>query len=306
MNEGIFRKNGLDVDVCVSQGDVNDLKRIVGIEAPTAYRCKPNRRPAPIVISGGEGMPFVRRFEANSQPDGRDWVTLATFQNRTNYTLIARKDITQPEQLRGKRIAIKGQFNIMDFQALLFTNAMGWKVGQDVTLMISDEDLTLDGLRSGKFDAYICGEALPAWQAAQMDYKPLIDFKQWKIPMSSSGVNVDRAWLRDNREAARRFIKSVVEAIAIMKQDRRAAFRAMAKYYGITDPKMQEFLYSSWDFPAKPYPSVEGLRVAKALYAGHPGLRDEEFRNARVEDSIDDSFIRELDQSGYIDSLYKR
>jgi hypothetical protein len=92
----------------------------------------------------------------------------------------------------------------------------------------------------------------------------------------------------------------------VVKQDRQAFYRALAKYYNITDRKMQEFFYSTWDFPAKPYPAVEGLRNAKVLFDGYPGLRAEDFRKAKVEDYIDDSFIRELDQSGYIDSLYKK
>src|ERR1700676_1135572 len=98
----------------------------------------------------------------------------------------------------------------------------------------------------------------------------------------------------------------MVDAIAMMKQDKQTAFRAMAKYYGITDPQMQANFYSTWDFPAKPYPAVEGLRIAQKLYATFPGLRSDDLKNAKIEDYIDDSFIRELDQSGYIDSLYKK
>ena len=304
-NEGIYRKNGLDVDQCVSLGDVKDLKRILGIDAPTQYRCKPDRAPAPITIGGG--MPsFLNQFLANSPRTEVKRVILATVQDRTDYALIARKDITVPEQLRGKRIAFTGTFNILGYQALLFAKAMGWEPGRDVTFVL-DASGTIEGLNSGKFEAYIAGVGLPEWQAIhQMGYKPLIDFNNWKIPMCSSSVNADAAWLKDNRETARRFIKSMVDAIAMIKQDKRPAFRAMAKYYGITDPKMQEYFYSTGDFPAKPYPAVEGLKNAKVQFAGNPGLRNDDLKNARIEDYIDDSFVRELDQSGYIDSLYKK
>src|ERR1044071_6798370 len=65
LNEGIYLKNGLDVDQCMPQGDVDDLKRLLGIEAPTAYRCKPGGPPPPIGLSGGQPA-FVSHFETNN------------------------------------------------------------------------------------------------------------------------------------------------------------------------------------------------------------------------------------------------
>jgi ABC-type nitrate/sulfonate/bicarbonate transport system substrate-binding protein len=306
LNEGIYKKNGLDVDQCVPQNDVSSLKSIAGIDAPMEYRCKPGGAPSPITIAGGMPVSFMSQFEINDAgtvPAKR--LILATVQDRTNSPLIARKDIILPEQLRGKRIAFTGTFNILGYQALLFVKAMGWEPGRDVTFVV-DSSGTIEGLNSGKFEAFIAGEGLPLWQALQMGYKPLIDLKDWKIPMTSSSVNVDAAWLKDNRETARRLIKSMVDAIATVKHDKRTVFRAMTKYYGITDPKMLDFFYDAWDFPAKPYPDVDGLQNAKVQFAGNPKLRYDDLKNARIEDYIDDSFVRELDQSGYIDSLYKK
>jgi len=303
LNEGIYKKNGLDVDQCMPQGDVEDLKQIAGIEAPTQYRCKPGGAPSPIGLSGGQPA-FLAHFQT-SNTSRRKRVILATLQDRTNYVIFARKDITVPEQLRGKRLAITSPFNILGFQALVFTRAMGWEPDKDITF-VQDPSGTNEGLLSGKFDAYIAGEGLPLWQALQAGQKPLIEFKYWKIPMASSSIHVEEAWLQNNRETARRFVKAMVDTIAVVKKDKQAFFRALARYYNITDRKMQEFFYNTWDFPAKPYPAIEGLRNAKVLFGGYPGLRNEEFRKARVEDYIDDSFVRELDRTGYIDSLYKK
>ena len=41
LNEGIYKKNGLDVDQCMPAGDVTDIKEATGIEVPLEYRCKP-------------------------------------------------------------------------------------------------------------------------------------------------------------------------------------------------------------------------------------------------------------------------
>lgn len=305
--EGIYKKNGLDVDQCIPQGTINDMKRILNVTAPTQYTCKPGGARSPFSLSGGTPAflgqtvdpATLAKSRIRAEGDAVKSVNLATVQERTNYVLFARKDITLPEQLKGKRIGFTGRLNILQFQALLFAKAMGWEPDKDITL-VEDPAGTIEGITSGRVDAFIAGEG-PEWQALKAGYKPLIDFRTWKVPMASSSVNADRAWLKDNRETARRFIKSLVDTIALIRKDKQVAFRTMAKYYNITDPEMQQFFYGAWEFPAKPYPAVEGLRNVKVMYREiYP-----ELDKYKVEDFVDDSFIRELDTSGYIDRLYK-
>ena len=50
--------------------------------------------------------------------------------------------------------------------------------------------------------------------------------------------------------------------------------------------------------PAKQYPTVEGLKTILAS--------DAKAKGAKVEDFVDLRFIKELDDSGYIDKLYNR
>ncbi len=52
--------------------------------------------------------------------------------------------------------------------------------------------------------------------------------------------------------------------------------------------------------PAKPYPAIDGIKKTMELYDSL------NMRMHKPEDFYDDHFIRELDQSGFIDSLYKR
>ena len=112
-------------------------------------------------------------------------------------------------------------------------------------------------------------------------------------------MNVSRAWLKDNPEATRRFIKSTVEMIALVKRNKQAAFNATAKWYNVADPEKQEHFYREIsNLPRKPYPSVEGIKKVMEIYNYH------EMRKYQPEDFYDDSFVRQLDQSRYIDSLY--
>ncbi len=51
--------------------------------------------------------------------------------------------------------------------------------------------------------------------------------------------------------------------------------------------------------PRKPYPPYEGIKRVMEVYDSH------EMRKYTSEHFYDDSFVRELDESGYIDSLYQ-
>jgi hypothetical protein len=62
--------------------------------------------------------------------------------------------------------------------------------------------------------------------------------------------------------------------------------------------KTWENMQSEAVLPKKQYPSLEGIKTILANQSkGNP---------AKPEDFVDSSFIRELDQSGYIDALYKK
>lgn len=54
--------------------------------------------------------------------------------------------------------------------------------------------------------------------------------------------------------------------------------------------------------PRKQYPTLEGIKFILAPLAE----KDAMARAARPEDFADSSFIKELDESGYIDNLYKK
>jgi hypothetical protein len=54
------------------------------------------------------------------------------------------------------------------------------------------------------------------------------------------------------------------------------------------------------DLPKKPYPSVGGIKLIMDTYEDIP-----EMQNFITEDFYDDSLMREIDESGFIDALYQ-
>jgi len=291
LEQGIYQKNGLKVEQYITPRAAGVVRRS-GVKVPEQYIREVDDS-VPITIGGGTPTIVGMTSDARSV----DRVILASTDNMVRWHIVARPEITKPEQLKGKRLGFSGVGAMTHFMARVFAQQLGWDPDQDISLMANA--LALDTLKSGRVDAFVADE-IAHTMAVAAGYKSILDLGQYNIPIAGSGVNASRSWLQNNREAARRFIKSTVEAIALMKNDKNVAFAAMAKWYNITDREQQEFFYAqAAHLPRKPYPAVEGIQKTMEVYNYH------EMRRHKAEDFYDDSFVRELDQSGYIDSLYK-
>jgi NitT/TauT family transport system substrate-binding protein len=212
--------------------------------------------------------------------------------------VISRPDITKPEDLKGKRIGFSSIGALSHFSAINFAKRMGWDPDRDISLI--SNAMSVDVLKSGRVDALVGDET--AWtMAINAGFRDLVDLGQYNFAMAGSGVNAATTWLPKNHEAAARFVKSTIEAIALIKTDKAVALAAMKKWYGISDPAHQDSIYSeAAKIASKPYPHVEGIKAVMATYTYH------EMARHKPEDFYDASFVTELDKSGYIDSLYKR
>ncbi|MBI2531886.1 MAG: hypothetical protein HYW03_06665 [Deltaproteobacteria bacterium] len=91
-----------------------------------------------------------------------------------------------------------------------------------------------------------------------------------------------------------------------MKMDRELAIKTLGKYLG--QIKDRDILVKSYDAAApdnrisrKQYPYLAGLQMVLDLLSEE----NPKAKSAKPEDFVDNRFIKELDDSGYIDNLYK-
>ena len=288
---GIYQKNGLAVTQYITPSAAAAVKGS-GVNVP------PENIKSGVVgdINIGGGSPTMVRMTSSAVAPQR--IILATTDDVSRFHIIARADITRPEDLKGKRFGY-GNLGALDhYSMMLFAEKMGWDPQRDFSQFSSGNGPT--PTLKGKVDFY-CGTDIALDESRKLGLRDLVDLYQYRFPMPGSGVNAETEWLAKHRDIAARFIKATVEAIALLKTDKEAAFAAMTKWYGITDRDKQEaVLAQARDLPSKPYPSVEGLKKMQQVYNWR------EMTRHKLEDFYDASFVAELDKSGYIDSLYKK
>ncbi|OFW28899.1 MAG: hypothetical protein A3J28_10565 [Acidobacteria bacterium RIFCSPLOWO2_12_FULL_60_22] len=289
--EGIYQKNGLQIEQYITP-HAAWVVRNSGVHIPPEY-IKSFEEPPPISIGGGS--PHMVNTATNSRADRR--VIVASTDNIVRWHIIARPEIKKLEDLKGKKIGYSSYGAMTHFMAKVFAQRMGWDPDQDISMM--SNALAVDTLQDGRVDAFI-GDEVARTMAASAGFNPLQDMKEWNIPIAGSGINVEKNYYKQNREAVKRFVKSCIEATALMKRSREVAARGMGKWYNIQKTEQQHMIWAyAASLPQKPYPAVAGIKKVMELF------NSLEMRRYKPEDFYDDSIVRELDQSGYIDSLYK-
>ncbi|MGH8224109.1 MAG: ABC transporter substrate-binding protein [Woeseiaceae bacterium] len=290
LDEGIYARNGLKVRPLFTRGSVEIIRKS-GVDVPEEFILKGDRH-IPVKIGGAS--PTIVRL--TTEAGAWDPVILGSTHTTSRWRIISQPDIADVRDLKGKRIGYSGVGAVTHLMAISVAEMLGWDPQFDWSML--GEALGVEALELDQVDAII-GPELHSTMAVNAGYKVLADLGDYNLPVAGSSFLFDREWLAQHPETAKRFIKSAVEAVAVLKNDKEAAFRSVRKWFLINDPELLEFFYAEAEkLPSKPYPPYEGLKKVMRVYDSH------EMRKYTVEHFYDDSYIKELDESGYIDSLY--
>jgi len=280
---GIFEKNGLDVQLIFFTGGTTAVMALVSADTP---------------ISQVAGAAVV-----NSTLAGSDTVLLVGGVTSLNYYLMAQSQIKTPEQLKGGSVAISRFGAASDFIARFALSKIGLTPGKDVTLVqIGSTSARMDATLTGRVQATVINPPA-SFVAEKRGMTILADLPKLGLVYQHTSAATTKRYIRENPDIVRRYVKSQVEAVHRIYTDKETSIKVLSKYFG--HGVERDILEKTWAnllndlvLPRKQYPSLEGIKTILATEAkGKPG---------KPEDFVDMTFVRELDKSGYIDSLYKK
>jgi ABC-type nitrate/sulfonate/bicarbonate transport system substrate-binding protein len=214
--------------------------------------------------------------------------------------------IKTTEQFKGGTLAISRFGSATDSIARFALRRMGLTPGKDVTLIqVGSGPERLNALVTGKVSAAVINPP-SSFIAERRGLAVLADVAKMGLVFQHTGAATTKRYIRENQDTVRRYVKSHVEAVYKMWTDKEATIRALGKHMPGVErdilEKSYENVMSETLYPKKQYPSLEGLKTVIDEVAE----RDPRAKSAKPEQFVDMSFIKELDQSGYIDGLYKK
>ena len=283
-DKGIYKKYGLDVQLWMPHG-----------EFPGAMEMGGARMDNPDISVDG-GVPMVSAILAGKTKR----LAIATTDCEVRFNIVGKKGLKSLEELKGKRLGISEDGAMTGFISRALAQRMGWVRGKDITIVENAQ--RFDDLKAGKSDAIIADDRYMA-MAKQEGYPVLADTSTWKQPIPGNSVRVGWEWIKDpqHRDIAMRFLKGTVEGLATYMNNRDETLRVLAKYHGIKDPQVAGAIYEEGlKMSRKPYPCVEGFNKMFELYDSP------EMRKYKPTDFYDESFMKELEKTGFIDAAYKQ
>src|SRR6266550_5731719 len=281
---GLFKENGLDVQLIFIGSSSILTQAVIAGDVPIA------------IMSGTAAI--------GSQRAGSDLVMAAsTKKDPAQAFLVTAKGISQPAQLKGKKLAVSRLGASSDFILRLILKKLGLVPDKDVAIVqIGSSPVRMAALANGVAD----GTALTFEEmmvAKKMGFNVLLNLMDFGVEALNSDVVTTRKFMRESRETVRRFIKGLTKGVSFFAANKKFSMDVIARYTKSADAEKIEYGYDfvAKTFLKKPYTPIKGIQLAlEEISERNPAAK-----TASPEQFIDMSIVKELDQGGYIDALYK-
>jgi ABC-type nitrate/sulfonate/bicarbonate transport system substrate-binding protein len=247
-------------------------------------------------VGGNHLSPYIRR------PDGDKWVYLGQSVSLLNHRMVVKADsgINKVSDLRGKRVASKGQHPGLN--TWLFIKRHGL-LGDCTLERIRGDAPHWEAVRDGKADAAFVTP--PADLLARRAGMKVIDVGF--LPMVwFTTVSTGLPFVEKHPDIIDNFLKGICEGIAYFKTHRAESIKIIKGRYkdeGELDDEAAAHLYNELKMilQAKPYASIPAISNVYEISV-------EQNKAAEKTDPMalwDFHYLRRIDDSGFIDNLYR-
>lgn len=229
-------------------------------------------------------------------------VAIAGNINVLPYYLVAQPSIKKPEDLKGKIGGNHIAGTTAEFALRVGLKKLGLNPAKDVNLRVIGGSIDrMVALQKGIVNFTVVTEAGKT-MAEKLGFPMIVDMAALEIPFPQNGVYTSAKFIREQSDIVRRYMKAYVEAIHFFKTRKEESIKIMQKYSRVNEraPVEEAWVWHVRYTPDAPYPPVEGYQtILQDLAPTNPKAAQ-----ANAKDLVDSRFVKELEDSGFIKSLY--
>lgn len=281
---GIFAKNGIEAELVFVRGAPTLVAALTSGDMDIGY-------------TGGTAV-------LGASAAGIDLKILAVLTNRVTYDLVARPGIKSAEDLRGKRFGVTSIGGTLWMGAVLGLEKLGLDANRDDIrfLVIGDQVVLSQALEDNRIDATVVDIVLSK-RLHEKGFPLLAEFHKSNLPLTSTSIVTRSSYIQKNPRLLENIVRSVIEGMAFVLglPNRAATLKLLQRKLRVSEREAEEgFKDMELGLDRKPYASLDGLRNIQRLLK----TRNPKLEKVKVEDLVDDQFVRRLDESGFIDKVY--
>jgi len=239
-----------------------------------------------------------------SRVQGADTIILAAAVNTLPYSIVAAKNITRWDQLKGKKIAISRFGSGTDTAVRLVLKRYGLDPVKDVLILqVGTQPARIQALAAGAIDATIVSPPLD-FQAKKQGYQILVNIADLKIPYPQLVIETTERYVKENPHIVKNFLKGFIEGVYYAARNKDETKNIMTKYLRTVDPEILDITYQNFlqttDYSMRP--NMEGIRNAMDEVAA----RVPAVKNRKPEEFVDTRILRELEKDGFFKQFQKK
>ena len=272
---GLFRKNGLDLEVVyVNSGSLLNQALIAGTFDASFSQ-------------GSEAMLAKLR--------GADMRITAVIANRFNHVYLTAPAITSIKQLRGKKVAVSRFGSGSHFQSNLALKEGGLDPDKDVTvLQIGNSAARMAAILSGTVDGTIMSaDFVP--RAKREGFNVVADLAATNIDYPFLSLNIMGNYIERNPKMVKALIKSMSESVTVLQTDTSAAKAVVRSVLRTEDVETVDnaTMRSIPVLARRPFPTTAGIQTVLDELSKEPKAKSSKF-----EDFVDLRALKELEREG--------
>ena len=252
----------------------------------------------PLVVATGSGALTSHVLGA------KDQVIVAINITKVGGGIFAKNEIRSAEDLRGKTLGVSRAGSISEIVLRYVLRAkLGLQPDRDVKLLVvGDPAVGLQALERGIVDATPLTMPLPL-MAAKMGFRELVNYDALGITFPANTVTTSRQTIGKRPELIDSFLRILIEGIYVFKSNKPKSLAIMKKnLLGASDEVLEEtYRYTTAVLEQQPYPSLDVIRSGLEILS----LQYPQAKQADPNPLVDASFVKRIDQSGFIAALYK-
>ena len=273
---GIFKKNGLDIEVVyVNSGSLLSQA----------------------LIAGTFDLSFSQGSEAMvAKIRGADVRIAAVVANRFNHVYLAAPSITSIKQLKGKKVAVSRFGSGSHFQTNLALKEGGLDPEKDVTILqIGNSGARITAILSGVVDGTImAADFVP--RAKREGFNVLADLADTKIEYPFLSLNFIGSYLDRNQKLVKALIKGMSESIRALQSDPATAKTVIRSALRTDDVATVDYALarSVQVLDRRPFPTPGGIQTVLDELG-----KDAKTKAWKFDDFVDLRALRELEKEGF-------
>ena len=281
------------------------LGKKYGLELKAVYagRARPQQLlmsgETPLVVATGTGALTSHVLGV------KDQVIILVFVNKVPGVIVTRPEIKSAEDLRGKVIGTGRPGALADTMVrYVLRGKLNLAPDRDVKLLpVGEPALALQSMERGVVDA-ASFSGPQALMAKKMGFRELVSYEKLGIVYPYNTVTTLRQTVAKNPELLERVLKTLIEGISIFKSNKQKSIAVWRKYLrGASDDVLEESYQATLgELEQVPLPSLPVIKSGLDILS----LEYPQAKQTDPAPIIDPSIVRRIEQSGFIDALYKK